>query len=235
MRPFVIPAIDVLSGEAVRLRRGDFEDVSLRAGTPVELARRLVRSRPRLLHLVDLDGARSGRVRPDLVAEVAAAAAPVALQAAGGIRTLADAKAVLAAGAARVVVGTAAFRGNGLEELSTALGDRLVIAIDVRAGRVAVEGWERSLALTPEDAACRCAAAGVVRLLCTAVERDGMRDGPDLALLERVVACSGLPVLAAGGIGSEGDLDRLGAIGVEGAIVGRALLDGSLPEAAMCA
>lgn len=229
----MIPAIDVLGGEAVRLRRGDFADVSLRAGTPVELARRLAESRPRLLHLVDLDGARSGRVRPALVTEVAASAAPVALQAAGGIRTLADAKAVLAAGAARVVVGTAAFRGDGLEELSTALENRLVIAIDVQAGRVAVDGWARSLDVTPEEAARRCSAAGVARLLCTAVERDGMRDGPDFALLERVVACSGLPVLAAGGVGSESDLDGLGEIGVEGAIVGRALLDGSLPEAVM--
>ncbi len=103
---------------------------------------------------------------------------PVAVQAAGGIRSLADAEALLEAGARRVVVGTAAFADDGaLERYASAFGERLVVAIDVRDGRVAVEGWERSTTLDVLDAVDRCRAAGVHRILCTAIERDGTLDG----------------------------------------------------------
>src|SRR5947209_9837567 len=103
----VIPAVDVLGEEAVRLEQGDYERVVERADDPVALARRWVEAGAKRVHLVDLDGARSGRIRPELVREVAAAARPAALQASGGIRSLADAQALLDAGADRVVVGTA--------------------------------------------------------------------------------------------------------------------------------
>jgi phosphoribosylformimino-5-aminoimidazole carboxamide ribotide isomerase len=179
-----------------------------------------------MVHLVDLDGARSGRVRPELVGRAVAAADGVPLQASGGIRSVADAESLLEAGAARVVVGTAAW--GALDDFVAALGDRLVVAIDVRDGEVAVAGWEQSSGLGAEEAATRCAAAGAARVLCTAVERDGTLGGPDLALLTRVRERAQAPVLAAGGIRSGADLDALAAIGVEGAVVGRALLDGAL-------
>lgn len=224
----VIPAVDVLGGEAVRLEQGDYARVTLRAGDPLDLVARLATSRPPLLHLVDLDGARSGRSRPDLVARAVDAAGPVPVQAAGGIRSLVDAEAALEAGAGRVVIGTAAFDGDALEGLAGELGERLVVAIDVRNGRAAVAGWARSTGLGAEEAAERCAEAGVARVLCTAVERDGTLAGPDLELLERVRVRAGAPVLAAGGIRSERDLDALAGIGIEGAVVGRAVLDGTL-------
>jgi len=223
----VIPAVDVLGDEAVRLEQGDYDRVSTRAGGPVELVARLAALQPPLLHLVDLDGARSGRVRPELVARAVEAAAGVPVQASGGIRSVADAEALLEAGAARVVVGTAAWAA--LQEFVTALGDRLVVAIDVRDGEVAVAGWTETACLTAEEAAERCAAAGVARIHCTAVERDGTLGGPDLDLLARVQERGCAPVLAAGGIRSVADLDALERIGIEGAIVGRALLDGTLP------
>ena len=225
----VIPAVDVVGEEAVRLRQGDFARVVARAGDPSGLVARYAAARPPLLHLVDLDGARSGAIRPGLVGRLAQEAAPTPLQASGGIRSLADAQALLDAGAARVVVGTAALAGRrALAELAAGLGEALVVAVDVRAGKVAAAGWERETAVTPEDFAASCAEAGVPRLLCTAIERDGTLAGPDLALLERVRARSGLPVLAAGGIRSDADLDDLAALGVEGAVVGRALLEGAI-------
>src|SRR4051794_20775599 len=224
----VIPAVDVLGTEAVRLRRGEYDDVTLRRPGPARLAARFAAAGAARVHLVDLDGARSGRVRPDLVALIAEAAAPAALQASGGIRDVADAEALLAAGADRVVVGTAAFEGDGIERFAAALGPRLVVAIDVRNGHVAVRGWEQSTGVTAAAAAERCAAAGGARLLCTAIDRDGTMGGPDLDLLARVRDASGLPVLAAGGVRSEDDLAALARIGCEGAIVGSALLDGSL-------
>ena len=129
------------------------------------------------------------------------------------------------AGADRVVVGTAAW--TLLDELVASLGERLVVAVDVRDGAVHGRGWtESSLALG--DAIERCVAARVPRLLCTAIERDGTLTGPDTELVSHVVHTSGLPVLAAGGIRSDDDVDALEQAGAEGAIVGRALLEGRL-------
>jgi phosphoribosylformimino-5-aminoimidazole carboxamide ribotide isomerase len=228
----IIPAVDVLGDESVRLRRGRYDEVVNRAGDPVTAATRLARAGASLIHLVDLDGARSGRVRPELVARVGEAAAPARVQASGGIRSVEDAHALLDAGAARVVVGTAAFGEPGARAFADALGERLVVAVDVRDGRVKVAGWTEDGGLPVEDAVERCRAAGVARLLCTAVERDGTLAGPDLDLLRRVVA-QGLPVLAAGGIRSEDDLRAVEATGCEGAIVGRALLEGGVPLSAL--
>ncbi len=222
----LIPAVDVLGDEAVRLERGDFSRVTLRAGDPVELVRRFAGSRPPRIHVVDLAAARAGGVRPALVATLVAEAAPVPVQVAGGVRAPEDALALVHAGADRVVVGTAAFTGpDSLAPYVKALGARLVVAVDVRGGTVAVSGWEGSTGLGVDEAVDRCVAAGVPRLLCTAIERDGTMSGPDLALLARVRERSALPVLAAGGISSEADLDALAELGLEGAVVGRALLE----------
>ena len=123
------------------------------------------------------------------------------------MRSVADALALLEAGASRVVVGTAAF-GGALDEFVAALGERLVVALDVRDGVVRTTGWTESTGLPVDDAVDLCVAAGVQRLLCTAIDRDGTLAGPDVELVARVVRRSGLPVLAAGGIRDEADLDR---------------------------
>ena len=225
----LIPAVDVVGAEAVRLRQGDFDDVVARAGDPGELVERFAAARPPLVHVVDLDGARRGRIRPELVGALAARAVPTPVQASGGIRSLEDARSLLDAGAARVVVGTAAIGSPAaVGELASALQERLVVAVDARDGRVAVAGWSRVTELAPDEFAERCAEAGVRRLLCTAVDRDGTMAGPDLELLERVRARSGLPVLAAGGVRSEEDVEVLAGLGLEGAVVGRAVLEGAI-------
>jgi phosphoribosylformimino-5-aminoimidazole carboxamide ribotide isomerase len=218
----VIPAIDVLGEGAVRLYEGDYERPTP-YGEPLELAARFRGSR--WVHLVDLDGARGGWVRPELVREVAAAASPARLQASGGVRSVADAEALLAAGAERVVVGTAAW--TLLDELVAALGERLVVALDARDGVVRTAGWTEA-ALAVDDAVDLCVASGVPRVLCTAIDRDGTLSGPDVLLVAQVVERSGLPVLAAGGIRDDADVAALEAVGAEAAIVGRALLEGRL-------
>jgi phosphoribosylformimino-5-aminoimidazole carboxamide ribotide isomerase len=220
----VLPAVDVLDGRAVRLERGDFDAVTAEAGDPVDLARRFAATSPPLLHVVVLDAARDGGVPLELAQRLATAIAPVPLQLGGGVRTPADAFALFGAGAARVIVGTAAFE-QGPEPYVEALGDRLVVAVDVRDGEVRVRGWERGSGLSVEEAVDRCRAAGVARLLCTAVDRDGTMSGPDLALMELVFRRFGGPVLAAGGVRGRSDLDALEALGLEGAVVGRALLE----------
>ena len=225
----VLPAVDLLGEEAVRLEQGDFGRVAARA-QPEELVRRFAAAGARLIHVVDLDGARRGRIRMDIIARLAEAAVPAKLQASGGIRSPGDAERLLDAGVARVVVGTAALaEPQALEQFVSELGDRLIVAIDVRGGRVATRGWLEDTGLDAAEVARRCAEAGVSRILCTAIERDGMLGGPDLELLGEIRQASWLPLLAAGGIRSEADLAAVAAVGCEGAVVGRALLDGSLP------
>ncbi|HEU0247381.1 MAG TPA: 1-(5-phosphoribosyl)-5-[(5-phosphoribosylamino)methylideneamino] imidazole-4-carboxamide isomerase [Gaiellaceae bacterium] len=226
----VIPAIDVLGAEAVRLEQGDFRRITTRENDPLALVERVVAAGAKLVHLVDLSAARSGMIRPQLVRRAVAVAAPASVQAAGGVRSLVDADALLEAGAARVVIGTAAFSHDAaLEGYVSTLGDRLVVAIDVCDGSVAVGGWERTTELDVDDAIERCRESGVRRLLCTSIERDGTLAGPDLDLLARVRTHSGLPVLAAGGVRSAHDLAAIAAAGCEGVIVGRALLEARLP------
>lgn len=232
----VVPAVDLLGNEAVRLERGEFDRVVAREADPVVLVERYVEAGARLIHVVDLDGARAGRMRPQLLRELAIAASPAQIQASGGVRSPADAAELLEAGAARIVVGTAAFAApDALERFLASLGDTLVVAIDVRAGRVVTEGWSLETGLTAEEAVERCVAAGVARLLCTAVNRDGTLEGPDLDLLASVRERSGLPVLAAGGIRSKADLAAVERLGCEGAVVGRALLEGRLPLSTLAA
>jgi phosphoribosylformimino-5-aminoimidazole carboxamide ribotide isomerase len=220
----VIPAIDLLGDSAVRLTQGDYARVT-DYGDPVALAKRYATDGARLVHVVDLDGAHSGRLRPEAIRALADAAAPAQVQASGGVRSVADAQGLIGAGASRVVVGTAAW--TILDDLVGALSDRLVVALDVRDGLVRTRGWTEG-ALALNEAVDRCVGAGVSRLLCTAIERDGTLSGPDTALVARVVARSRLPVLAAGGIRSDDDVDALAQAGAEGAIVGRALLEGRI-------
>jgi phosphoribosylformimino-5-aminoimidazole carboxamide ribotide isomerase len=216
----VIPAVDVLGDEAVRLHQGDYDAVVERADDPVVLARHWAEAGAPRLHLVDLDGARSGRIRPALVRAVTSAVA-IPVQASGGIRSLDDARSLLDAGADRVIVGTAAWPDPA--PWVGALGTALIVALDVRAGTVRTAGWTAESGLSVEDALKRAAAAGVERLLVTAIERDGTLGGPDLELVAAAVD-SGLRVLAAGGVRSVQDVDVLAAAGAEAAIVGRALL-----------
>jgi phosphoribosylformimino-5-aminoimidazole carboxamide ribotide isomerase len=220
----VIPAIDLLGREAVRLEQGDYARVT-EYGEPTEHAARFAAAGARWIHVVDLDGARAGLIRPVVVAALVHAASPAAVQASGGVRSVADAEALVRAGASRVVVGTAAW--ELMDELVASLGERLVVALDVRDGVVRTQGWTES-GLDLEDAVAQCVASGVPRLLCTAIERDGTLQGPDVELVRAVVERSAVPVLAAGGIRSEADLDALANTGAEGAIVGRALLDGQI-------
>jgi phosphoribosylformimino-5-aminoimidazole carboxamide ribotide isomerase len=215
----------VLDGTAVRLEQGDFNRVTASGGDPAELVRRFASEGAAWIHVVDLDAARQGGVRPALIERLVSAAGDVPVQAAGGVRSTGDALALLDAGAGRVVVGTAAFAPEGPRSYVEALGARLVVAIDVRDGEVATNGWRRSSGLQVDEAVDRCVEAGVSRLLCTAVARDGTLAGPDLDLIAAVVRRSRLPVLAAGGIRSAEDLAALEAVGAEGAIVGRALLE----------
>jgi phosphoribosylformimino-5-aminoimidazole carboxamide ribotide isomerase len=227
----VLPAIDVLEGRVVRLSEGKREQVTVEGGDPVELARRFAREGARRLHLVDLDGAFAGTPTAGLVRRVATAGG-LPLQVGGGYRTLESIDAALTTGADRVMVGTAALSPDFLAQAAPRFGEGLVVAVDVRDGRVATEGWVRASDIGPVELAERCGDAGVRRLLVTSTRRDGSLAGPDLELVASVVPC-GIPVIAAGGVSSLADLLALRDLGCEGAIAGSAILRGqfTLPEA----
>lgn len=197
--------------------------MTLEGGDPVELARRFAADGASRLHVVDLDGAFSGLPSSGLLERMVAVGLPV--QVGGGYRTIDAVSRALAAGADRVMVGTAALSPGFVADAVGVAGNRLVVAIDATGGRVAVDGWTQLSGLAPRELARRCAEAGVDRALVTSTVRDGSLAGPDIELLRDVVG-AGLAVLAAGGIGSLDDLDVVSKLGCEGAVVGSALLAG---------
>jgi phosphoribosylformimino-5-aminoimidazole carboxamide ribotide isomerase len=215
----VIPALDLLGEDAVRLEQGDFERVIFRQ--PIEeFMSRIVATEPPLIHIVDLQGAREGALRLDVVQRCVAVSDGVPLQVSGGIRSIGAARAALEAGAARVIVGTAVWADDDALELFVQdLGEHLLVALDVKDGRIAVRGWTESSGLGFDDALARCRDAGVVRLHVTAIDRDGTMRGPDLELY-RAACASGITVVAAGGIRDDRDVEALDTIGCEAAVMG---------------
>lgn len=217
----VYPAIDVLEGRVVRLEEGRRERVTVDGGDPVAAAERFAADGAVWLHLVDLDGAFSGEPDLRLVERIAATGVP--LQVGGGYRSLDSIDAAFAAGAARVLLGTAALDDAFLRAAVARFeADALVVAVDARDGIVTVKGWTEGSSVRAAELARRSAAAGIERLLVTSTGRDGTLAGPDLELLEDVLAV-GVPVIAAGGIATLDDLQALRRLGCEGAVTGSAI------------
>ncbi|HET7478779.1 MAG TPA: 1-(5-phosphoribosyl)-5-[(5-phosphoribosylamino)methylideneamino]imidazole-4-carboxamide isomerase [Rubrobacteraceae bacterium] len=224
----VYPAIDLRGGRCVRLKQGDFGRVREYDADPVSRAREWERSGAAALHVVDLDGAERGRpVQLDLIGEIARSVA-VPVQVGGGIRALEDLRAVMAAGASRVVMGTAAvgdreLRLRAVEEA----GDSLIVAVDARDGVVATHGWQRASGVDVLELSEELSRDGVASVLYTDVARDGMDLG---AALEKTAEVARLiPTIASGGVRGAGDIAALRKIeGVTGAVVGTALYEGSV-------
>jgi phosphoribosylformimino-5-aminoimidazole carboxamide ribotide isomerase len=224
------PAIDILGGRAVRLVQGDFDQATEYAADPLDAARDWANAGAARLHVVDLDGARAGApVNLDTVARIAAATG-LEVQLGGGLRTAAAIASAMAAGVARVVLGTAAFTDPAL--LVAALAehghDRIVVSIDVRGGTVATAGWTQTGSLDAVAAATALVERGVRRFVYTDVDRDGMLGGIDGAQVARVADAVAGELLYSGGIGSLADLEALAALRhprLAGAIVGKALYE----------
>jgi len=222
----------------VRLVRGDFDQETVYADDPVEVAKRFVAEGARWLHVVDLDGARDPAMRQlDVVAAIVAGVGERAsVEVAGGLRDASAVAAALQAGAARAVLGTAALADRALAGRLVAShgADRIIVALDVRDGLAIGHGWEPGTSGPPvEVALTRLADVGVRTFEVTAIDRDGTLDGPDLDLLARLVAQEMGAIIASAGIATLDDLRVVRGLGCAGAIMGRALYEGrlSLPEA----
>jgi phosphoribosylformimino-5-aminoimidazole carboxamide ribotide isomerase len=236
----IIPAIDLRDGRCVRLLQGDFARETIYGDDPVAMARHWQSAGASRLHVVDLDGALEGEpVQLALVEEVVRAIR-VPVQVGGGLRSLKHVDAALSIGVERVILGTAAI-GRGNEQQAAAFrreclvkhGGRVLIGLDARDGKLAVQGWNETTQQDVFDFARRLRDEGFERIIYTDIERDGALSGPNLDHIHRLTNVQGLSVIASGGIGSLDDLLALARAGAEGAIVGQALYTTaiSLPEA----
>ena len=229
----VIPAVDLRAGRVVRLRQGDFDRETVYGNDPAATALAFAEAGASWIHVVDLDGARLGTPRQfeSIATIVEAVPAEVSVEVAGGLRSRGAVAAALALGARRAVLGTAALEDP---ELVGALVARhgaaaLVVALDVRGGRVSSHGWEAGRAGDPvEDVLRRLADAGITTFEVTAIERDGELTGPDIELTRRLVELDRGDIIASAGVASLDDLRRLRGVGCRGAIVGRAIYEGRI-------
>jgi phosphoribosylformimino-5-aminoimidazole carboxamide ribotide isomerase len=223
----VYPAIDILDGRVVRMSRGDYTTVEEVAKSPLEAAKRLVADGAEWLHVVDLDGARTGT--PANLGHIRAISNrfTVKLQAGGGIRDFDTAEAFAEAGVSRIVVGTAAIRDKELiDRLVDRHADGMAVAVDARNGMVASSGWTETSTVRATDLARDLALQGVATLIYTNVSVDGTLQGVDLASTETVARAFGGDIIYSGGVGSVEDVTALAKLrhrGLRGVIVGRAI------------
>jgi phosphoribosylformimino-5-aminoimidazole carboxamide ribotide isomerase len=229
----LFPAVDIKNGRCVRLQKGrpDKETVFFR--DPLEAALHWQSQGARWLHLVDLDGAFAGKpINLPLISRLCGALS-IPVQMGGGIRSLETARAYLAAGVSRLIVGTMALeRPDLFSALCAALPKKIGVSLDVRDGRLKTRGWVGDAGLKPEDVLPRLAGQGAAFFIHTDIERDGMQNGVNLAALTELAAKSPLPVIAAGGVASLADIQKLYPLSrngrLQGAVSGRALYEGSL-------
>jgi phosphoribosylformimino-5-aminoimidazole carboxamide ribotide isomerase len=225
----LLAAIDILEGHAVRLARGEFDQRTVYDADPLEAARRWTVQGARALHVVDLDGARAGEpVNLEHVRSICAAV-PVPVQVGGGLRSIEALEAAFGAGAWRAVLGTAAYRDlDLLDEALARFGDRIVVSIDARGGRLAASAWSEQTEVDVQAAIEHLGARGVRRFVYSSIERDGMLAGPDLDGVARVAGAVRGSFVYSGGIGTLEDLRALAAlrqVNLSGVIVGRALYE----------
>lgn len=230
----VIPAIDLQGGRCVRLIQGDFDRATIYGDDPPGIARRWEAAGASTIHVVDLDGAKAGGPRQlEVVAEIARAV-QVPVQLGGGMRTLEDVEAALAAGAQRIIIGTRAIEDPSfVDEALARFGERIGIGIDARDGRVAVRGWVEVSDVDALDLARSMSERGVRTIVYTDIARDGMLAGPNVEAMRRMAeAVPDVAVIASGGVAAPGDILDLASSGTVGVIVGKAIYTGNVDLAA---
>ncbi len=226
----LLPAIDILDGKAVRLARGDFDAQTIYDQDPLEAARRWVADGARALHIVDLDGARAGAPANLEHVRRIARAVDVPIQLGGGLRSARAIDDALSAGATRAVLGTAAYTDvDVLDEALARHGDRIVVSVDTRNGRLATDGWTEQTDVPADAVIERLGHRGVRKFVYSSIERDGMLAGPDLEAAQRVADAVKGTFIYSGGISSLDDLRALASlrqVNLAGVIVGKALYEG---------
>ena len=228
---YVLPAIDILGGKAVRLAKGDYARVTVYNDDPVEQAKVFEGEGATWLHMVDLDGAKSGNADNIDVIERILKATSLKVEIGGGIRSLEVIERLVDAGASRCVLGTALVRDSEFAQAAIEqYGDALAAGIDAKSGEVAVAGWTEGSGITAHDLAARMSAMGYRHLVYTDIARDGMQTGIDEQAYVDMARSFGHPVIASGGVAGIDDIRRLARVAdsIEGVIAGRAIYEGTL-------
>lgn len=223
------PAIDIIGGKCVRLQQGSYSDVTVFGDNPVEMALKWENQGARYLHVVDLDGAKSGKSENAPVIREIAGRLRIPVQLGGGIRSLETIEYILSYGVSRVILGTSAV--NNPEMLKAALKEykeKIVIGIDAKDGLVAIHGWEKTSDFSALDFARNVEGLGAKTIIYTDISRDGMLQGPNISAMKAMVQAVGIDVIASGGVSCLADIIALKSTGVEGAIVGKALYTGNV-------
>ena len=240
--PFeLIPAIDLMNGSCVRLAQGRYEDKTVYGEDPARVARGFAAHPIRRLHVVDLDGAKAGRpINRDAIAMIVAAVGPsIPVQLGGGIRDFDAVIRALESGISRVILGTVALREPKLvREAAGEFPDQIVVGIDAREGRVAVEGWLDTSDASASDLARSFEDAGVAAIVYTDISRDGMLSGPNLEVTVALASSVSIPVIVSGGVSSEADIvaaSQQSGNGIAGIIVGKAIYTGAVDLASALA
>lgn len=223
------PAIDLKDGECVRLYKGDYDKKTVYSEDAVATALTWQQSGADFLHVVDLDGARSGNGKNRSVIKEICKNVSMRVQTGGGIRTMEDIDELLKAGVERVILGTAAVKNFALvEEASRKYPGRIAVGIDAKNGFVATDGWEKVSTFTAVEFAKKVEKAGVRTIIYTDIATDGAMCGPNIDAMREMVTKTSLDVIASGGVSCIDDIKALLKTGVEGAITGRAIYDGAL-------
>ena len=224
------PAIDLKDGKCVRLLQGDYEAVTVYGTNPSEMAQKWEALGGDFLHIVDLDGAKAGKsVNQEAITQIIESI-QIPIEVGGGIRSMEDIGAQLNLGVHRIILGSAAIRNKALvEEALEAFGpDRVVVGVDAKEGRVAIEGWLEVTDISALDFCKELEKMGVQTVIYTDIAKDGMMQGPNLEETKKIVDHTELKVVASGGVSCLEDLEALEKIGVEGAIIGKALYTGAI-------
>lgn len=225
----IIPAIDIKEGKCVRLYQGDYDKVTIYSTEPEEVALSWQGQGATMLHIVDLDAAASGKlINIDVIKRIKKVVT-IALQVGGGLRNRDAVRQLSDIGIQRFILGSAAIESPSLvEELSGSYGDRIIVSIDARDGKVQIGGWLKSSNLTAGDLVLKMKDMGISRFVVTDISRDGTLSGPNFNFLEDMIRQSNLKFIASGGISRLEHISRLRDLGFEGAIVGKALYSGDI-------
>ncbi len=228
---YLLPAIDILDGKAVRLAKGDYNRVTVYNNDPADQAQRFEDQGATWLHLVDLNGAKSGKPENIAIIERILRKTFLKVEVGGGIRSLETLDRLADAGVTRVVLGTSLVaQPEFAQEAVERYGHMLAAGIDAKGGEVAVSGWREGSGVAAEELARHVAEVGFRHLIYTDIARDGMQTGLEVAAYERMAAAFGYPVIASGGVASVADIERLAPVAdsIEGVIAGRAVYEGTL-------
>ncbi|MDR2940155.1 MAG: 1-(5-phosphoribosyl)-5-[(5-phosphoribosylamino)methylideneamino]imidazole-4-carboxamide isomerase [Clostridiales bacterium] len=225
----IFPAIDIIDGKCVRLKQGKFDDVTVFSDKPSLIARQWEDAGASFLHIVDLDGAKEGSSFNNGCIKEILGEINIPIQVGGGIRSINDIKEKINLGVSRVILGTAAIKEPGLvKEASRLFGDKIAVGIDAKNGYVAINGWQEISGKTAVDLCFELKGMGIKTVIYTDISKDGMMQGPNIETTKELIEKSGLNIIASGGISSYNDLVNVSKINAYGAIIGKALYEGSI-------